>query len=577
MDWVKAINRNSSQMMLIGIIACLWWSSMSLQSYAQITPQGRDQTYKQAAPQRFEERFKKREYPKSQVVPVKPDNLKPVFPASMKKVNFLLQRMVIKGSTIYGKRRFSRLFRRYLHKRINLEQVYIIAQKITNMYRNDGYILSKAVVPPQKIEGGVVQIDVIEGFVDRVVVQGQVRGPRRLLKEYRKGLLKSRPLKSRDLERYLLLVDDLPGVSVKSILTPSEHKQGATNLTLILDNKAYGGSLGMDNRGTKFNGPIQANAGVTGNSLLKNYERIGLQGVVTANTDELQFFSGFYEQPISSEGTKLYFSASKSDSVPGADLKDFEVVGESKTFTFKISHPFIRSRAKNLTGTLGYVHRNSTTDILQTLDSEDRLRIVNLGLSYDFVDAYRGVNLVSFNLSKGFDIFDSTKTGSANLTRESGHSDFTKISGEMLRLQQLVPSWMLLSSVSWQYAFEKLLASEEFGVGGSQYGRAYDSSEITGDQGIAFKLELQRAFQTKKKYLRDLQAYTFFDYGKIWNRIPTSTGLETEDLFSMGLGVRFNVTEKLSGYLEWDKPLDQEVSAEGNKDGRFFFSLSARF
>jgi hemolysin activation/secretion protein len=577
MDWVQANIRKFSKIMLIGIIACLWWSSMSLLSYAQITPQGRDQTYKQAAPQRFEERFKKRKFPQSKVVPVKPDNLKPVFPEAMRKVNFLLQRMVIKGSTIYGKRRFSRLFRRYLHRRINLAQVYNIAQEITNMYRNDGYILSKAVVPPQKIEGGIVQIDVIEGFVDRVVIQGQVRGPRKLLNKYRKGLLRSRPLKAKDLERYLLLVDDLPGVSVKSVLTPSERKQGATNMTLILDNKAYAGSLGMDNRGTQFNGPLQVNAGLSGNTLLKNYERIGLQGVVTTNTDELKFFSGFYEQPISSEGTKLFFSASLSESEPGSSLKDFEVAGESKTFTLKISHPFIRSRAENLTATLGYTHRNSTTDILGTLDSEDRLRIVNLGLSYDFVDENKGVNLMSINLSKGFDFFDATETGSENLTRLAGHSDFIKISGEMLRLQQLAPSWMLLGAVSWQYSLEKLLASEEFGVGGSQFGRAYDSSEITGDQGLAFKLELQKALRPKKKYLRDLQAYTFFDFGKIWNRIPTSTGLRTEDLYSMGLGVRFNVTDKISGYLEWDKPLDQIVAAEGNKDGRFFFSLSARF
>ena len=550
---------------------------MELLSYAQITPQGRDQTYKQAAPQRFEERFKKQEFPQSQRVPVKPDSLKPVFPAAMRKVNFLLQRMVIKGSTIYGKRKFSRLFRKYLHRRINLEEIYIIAQQITNMYRNDGYILSKAVVPPQKIEGGVVQINVIEGFVDRVAIQGQVRGPRRLLNEYRKGILRSRPLKARDLERYLLLVDDLPGVSVKSVLTPSKDKPGATNMTLILSNKAYEGSLGLDNRGTKFNGPIQVNAGLSGNTIFKNYERIGLQSVVTTNTDELRFFSGFYEQPIFSEGTKPFFSASFSGSEPGSLLKIFDVVGESKTFTFKISHPFIRSRAENLNGFVSYTNRDSETEILGKLDSEDRLRIVNLGLSYDFVDEYRGVNLVSFNLSKGFDIFDSTESGSEKLTRSGGHSDFSKVFGEMLRLQQLAPSWMLLGALSWQYSFEKLLASEEFGVGGARYVRAYDSSEITGDQGLAFKLELQKAFQPKKKYFRDMQAYTFFDFGKVWNRVSTATTPSTQNLYSLGAGLRFNLTDQISGYLEWNKPLSQIVSSEGNKDSRFFFSLSARF
>ena len=55
MDWVKANNRICSKIMLTGVIACLWWGSMAQLSYAQITPQGRDQTYKQAAPHRFEE------------------------------------------------------------------------------------------------------------------------------------------------------------------------------------------------------------------------------------------------------------------------------------------------------------------------------------------------------------------------------------------------------------------------------------------------------------------------------------------------------------------------------------------
>ena len=576
-NWDQSNNPNFSKLLLIGFFVCLWWNSMASISYAQITPQGRDQTYKQAAPDRFEERFKKQEYPQSQVVPVKPDNLKPVFPAEIRKVNFLLQRMVIKGSTIYSKRKFSRLFRKYLHRRVNLEQVYIIAQRITNMYRNDGYILSKAVVPPQKIEHGVVQIDVVEGFVDRVAIQGQVRGPRKLLNEYRRSLLKSRPLKATDLERYLLLMDDLPGVSVKSVLTPSKFKQGATNLTLILTNKRYDGSFGADNRGTKFNGPFQINAGISSNTLLKNYERIGFQSVLASNTNELKFFSGFYEQPISSEGTKLFFSGSFSDSEPGSDLELFEIKGESKTFTLKITHSFFRSRSENLNGFISYTNRDSETEILGKLDSEDRLRIVKLGVSYDFVDGYQGVNLLSFNLSKGVDFFNGTETGSPNLTRANGHSDFTKFTGEALRLQQLAPSWMLLGTFSWQYSFERLLASEAFGVGGAQFGRAYDSSEITGDQGLAFKLELQKSFQPKKKYFRDLQAYTFFDYGKVWNRFETAIGNKSDSLYSVGLGIRFNITDVISGYAEWNKPLDQEVGSEGNTDGRAFFSLSARF
>ena len=149
---------------LVLAFSLYFFSLWVLPSFAQITPQGRDQTYKQALPLRFEERFKKQAKPKVQKVPVQKDNLQPMFPAELKKVKFVLRKMIIKGSTLYSKRKFSKLFKKYMRKRISLGAVYGIAQTITNMYRNDGYILSKAVVPPQQIDRGIIRIDVIEGF-----------------------------------------------------------------------------------------------------------------------------------------------------------------------------------------------------------------------------------------------------------------------------------------------------------------------------------------------------------------------------------------------------------------------------
>ena len=146
-----------------------------------------------------------------------------------------------------------------------------------------------------------------------------------------------------------------------------------------------------------------------------------------------------------------------------------------------------------------------------------------------------------------------------------------------MRLQSIAPSWALLGAASWQYSFNKLLASEEFGVGGSQFGRAYDSSEVTGDHGVAFKVELQKAIRPEWKYLSDMQLYSFIDYGSVWNKVKTSTGAQYQERTSMGLGMRFNVTDSISGYLEMDKPISNSVATEGNKNPRIFFSLSKRF
>jgi hemolysin activation/secretion protein len=559
------------------LLAVLWVGLPATNANAQISPEGRDRVFKQAAPDRFIKSQEQLEQPQSTIIQVEPDTLAPLFPKELKKVKFELKRLQIQGATVYKNRQFLHLYRKFLGKKITLWHVYRIANAITKKYRNDGYILSKAIVPAQKIDDGVVRVDVMEGSIDNVWVQGQVKGPRSLLNAYRKRLLNSRPLRAKDLERYLLLIDDLPGVAVKSVLTPSKDKPGKSDLTLILENKAVDAHAGVDNRGTKFNGPIQMFAGVSENSLLGGYERLGVQGVVTGNPDELFYVNGFYEVPVTNEGTMFNLSGSVSNSQPGSSLEVFQVEGETFTFSTGLAHPFIRSRGENLRGHFSYTHRNTKTDILGTLDSEDRLRILQLGVVYDYADRFRGINLFSFDISQGLNVLDATGAGSLNLSRSQGRSDFTKIFGKIQRLQQLAPAWMLLGSAVWQYAFEKLLASEEFGVGGLGFGRAFDPSEITGDQGVAFKLELQRAFQLKKKFLRNLQAYAFIDHGSVWNRTPTPTGARQQDLTSAGIGTRFNLTKYLSGYVEVTKPLGREVASVGNKDPRVFFSLSARY
>ena len=131
--------------------------------------------------------------------------------------------------------------------------------------------------------------------------------------------------------------------------------------------------------------------------------------------------------------------------------------------------------------------------------------------------------------------------------------------------------------MGWQYAFDSLLSSEEFGLGGPQYVRAYDPSEVTGDHGIAFKLELQKGVKTNWNYLKSLQSYLYFDHGTVALRNTTAVQDSSSSRTAVGLGMRGNINKWLSGYIEVGQPLSGDVSAEGNSDPRFFFSLNAHY
>ncbi len=133
-----------------------------------------------------------------------------------------------------------------------------------------------------------------------------------------------------------------------------------------------------------------------------------------------------------------------------------------------------------------------------------------------------------------------------NLSRANGESNFTKINIDATRSQSLGGKWGLQLGFSGQYSFSELLSSQEFGFGGSQYGRGYDSSEITGEHGAAFKVELQYADQSQWPILESYQLYSFYDIGKVWQS-STLPGEEShESAASAGVGLRFNAPYAIS-------------------------------
>jgi hemolysin activation/secretion protein len=123
------------------------------------------------------------------------------------------------------------------------------------------------------------------------------------------------------------------------------------------------------------------------------------------------------------------------------------------------------------------------------------------------------------------------------------------------------------------------LSSEQFGFGGSQYGRGYDFSEITGDSGLAGKAELAYTIRTGQKYLGSYQPYVFYDLGKVWNRTPAAGQPSHESAASAGAGTRFTFTPALLGDLFVAKPLTRDVSSRGDSgdDIRFKFALTTNF
>ena len=117
--------------------------------------------------------------------------------------------------------------------------------------------LNAAVRSLAKYGTGTLKIRVVEGFVDKVYVENDrpASDRRHLIEGYAHKINQMRPLNTKTLERYMLLISDLPGVTARAIIRPSPSTFGAADLVIKVTNKVFEGSFTSDNRGNKFIGP----------------------------------------------------------------------------------------------------------------------------------------------------------------------------------------------------------------------------------------------------------------------------------------------------------------------------------
>jgi len=526
-------------------------------------------------PGQVERQFQVPPQPRSQAGGLFMPQAQQVAPAGSEGVRFRLRGLFVEGMTVYPAESWSADYLRLLGREVSLAEIYAFANALTTRYRNDGYILSQVIVPAQTVEDGQVRLQVIEGHVAQVRFEGGTPGA--LLQAQGERIRAEKPLTAATLERFLLLMNDVPGTFARALLAASASQPGASDLVVQLSQQPVSAGLTLDNRGGRALGPLRLGVDVEQRGLLGLGDRTGLR-VVGAEAGELAYVSVYHDQAIGSDGTRagLVWNRSRSRPDPGNNIILLDLETRSDSAAFTVSHAIERSRSRNVGVRLALTGHQGQTHLFNALDSEDRLRVLRLGLTVDLADAARGVNIVDVEVSRGFEGLGSSRAGDAYLSRANGKPAFTKLALYAARLQSLVPGWSLLAALSGQLAFDDLLSPELFAFGGEAFGRGYDPSEIVGDHGAALKLELRYTVSGEGGLNGGATAYAFYDAGIVRQRSPGGLAAE-QSATSAGFGLRFDFGRLLSGYLEVAKPLTRIVAAEGRRDARGYGGLSLRY
>lgn len=498
-------------------------------------------------------------------------------PRAVEEMTFDVKDVKISGATVYNLADLNGLAAPLIGKTVHLADLIAVAEQIEARYHQDGYLLTRAFVPTQSVNDGVFQITVVEGYIAAIAVQGGSEDGRERVNQLLASITQSRPLRLAVLENALLTANQLPGTQVSGLLRPSPTEPAASELVVSVTETPLYASISADNFGAQNTGRWTVGASTAFHSPLGDGGQINLD----ATSDPVDFekrhsISGRYSAPLPFTDDLTYsVSGLSSHGQPGGTVSSLKLVTDSTAFGSRVAMPLIASRAEKLTLDGGFTVQSANVHALGSPFTHDEWRVADIDLAYQNNVWADGLTTASLDLSQGVPSLGASATGSADLSRPGGHTDFTKLTGQLRRNQTISGPLSASLILNGQYAFNTLLTGEEISYGGNFIGRGYDPGSITGDVGVGGAAELRYDFEVTDWSFQQLQLYGFFDSGKVWNHSGSSPHNE---IASTGAGIRANALTDLTLGLQFAQIL---VAVPGNDQGkhtsRVMVNTSVRF
>jgi len=448
------------------------------------------------------------------------------------------------------------------------------AARITAYYHEHDYITSRAYIPPQEIEDGVVMINVQEGLIGKPRINNQSRLSNQQVSDYLSEIKRGDVLQEAPVERALLLLNETPGVGAARATLQPGASVGASDIIVELSpSDPYYANIHVDNYGNYYTGENRLGAELGLNSPLKIGDLVTLRALTS--DQDLAYAYIAYQVPVGGSGLRLGGTYSGTSYSLGKELASLQSHGKATVGSLFTVYPFMRSQKSNLTGTLTLEDKQlNDTDLFSSRDKQ--VKVATFDLMGNHQDTFGGGGITMFDLaiSPGRLSMDAASLWIDELTVHT-NGPFTRFYYNFNRLQRLTDRSSLSLALTGQLANKNLNSSEQFSLGGAYGVRAYPQGEAYGDEGRLATVELRHSFSLT------LQGVMFFDAGSVViNRDPYLSGANTRFISGGGVGVNakvFGIDIKADLAVRGSGGQPVSEPATMNHKTRFWLQLGKQF
>lgn len=500
--------------------------------------------------------------------------------------SFELKKIVFVGNTIFKEKELDKYFSKLVNQTVYISDVFDAVDKITKLYNTSGYFTSYAYVPPQRIEDNSVVVNIVEGKIGQIDIEGNTRSKDVYL---RNAVLASNGLAPGDVFNVNNIKKSLDTINTKNYITgqvaiEDGKKPNSTDLKLrIAERFPLSFNAIWDNGGNRLVGR-QRNIMVLSQDNLFGLGHSIYGGSVLAR-GTVGALAG-YKMPVGKHGTELQFDYSFAKVNLLEEQAANNINGKANVFSARVVQPLYKTNNVELKTDLGvdFVNSSSTMYANNTPVSPYKLTVVRNGLNLTTYDK-SGINAARVESSFGVPILGATESTSGYFNNGSStdpQSAFYKLRADLTRLQRLPKDCYGIFRVSTQYSPNNLYASEQMMFGGIGSIRGFEPGNCLGDVGANGTFEIRTPFPLLKAFLpkayesfdKKVKLGFFYDWG-VFSQQNTGTVMagSTNLLQSVGTGIHFNVTRSMIASFELGIPVGASIYKEHG--AMLHFSLKA--
>lgn len=489
-----------------------------------------------------------------------------------------IKNFLFSGNKLLTEQELQSVVEKWKNKPLTFDDLQNVIADIQEYYSSKNRIV-KALLPEQEIKDGIVSIKIIEGVLGDVVVEQKSQKPRmaaETIKKYFKGEKDSVYIDTKDLQRKIFILNDLPGVNAIGTYEQGK-KEGESNFKVTVeDTPFFKGEVAAANFGSKSTGSNQTIANVSFNNISGIGDLFSVNGIKSSGSDYLQ---GSYAIPILYDGLKLALNTSKLDYQTLSSFSSTnQSKGDAKTYSANFTYPVYRTDRASVNAKVGYETKDYLNTNVLTAATISDYKIDNMIAGLNGFLYNSDQSSISYNANVTFGrlkINDAAQETSDNTSAKTKGS-FEKLAFNISRNQTLPDlkntNWLI--SVDGQTANKNLNSSEQMSLGGPYAVRAYPTGQGSGSQGVILKTELQYPYD------KNFTFGPFLDVGFIKQYINTYTDWQgntraKNDYSLAATGItgtykynEFNVNGTLA-YRIGDNPLRTSTGEQLNADNDY--------